>query len=118
MSTTLKPIFDMAFFNDITDGDKDFQSELTEVFVSSVSDQLLDIKKVSEEQKSNPYKWHSVLHSLKGSCSSIGAIKLSDFIISKQNKNINFTREEKIKIYKKIETLLEETKSELLKNVT
>lgn len=117
MSTTLKPIFDIEFFNDITDNDKDFQSELIEIFISSVSEQLLDIEKEAKEQKSDPYKWHSVLHSLKGSCSSIGAIRLSDFIISKQNKDIDFTREEKIKIYKKIETLLEETKSELLKKV-
>jgi HPt (histidine-containing phosphotransfer) domain-containing protein len=113
----MKPIFDIEFFNDITDGDKDFQSELIEVFISSVEEQLLDIKKVSEEQKSDPYKWHSVLHSLKGSCSSIGAIRLADFIISKQNKNIDFTTEEKIEIYKNIAILLEETKSELSKNI-
>ncbi|MDA7705369.1 Hpt domain-containing protein [Rickettsiales bacterium] len=115
MSTTQKPIFDTVFFNNITDGDESFKNELIDVFISSAQDQLHEIRKAAEEQNSNQYGWHSALHSLKGSCSSIGAIKLSSFIIEHQNKNLDLTKEYKISIYNDIKSILEETESEITK---
>jgi HPt (histidine-containing phosphotransfer) domain-containing protein len=116
MSTTQKPIFDTLFFNNITGGDEDFKNELIEVFISSSDDQLFEIKKAAEDKNSDQYNWHSVLHSLKGSCSSIGAIQLSELIIKNQNKSNNqISKEERLNIYKEIEQLLQKTKSEMLK---
>ena len=115
MSTTKKPIFDNQFFNDITDGDDDFKKELIDIFISSTAEQLSEIEKVANSNNSDEDSWHSVLHSLKGSCFSIGALKLSDFIANSQNEDSKHSKEEKIEIYKEIAKLLEEIKSEMLK---
>lgn len=114
MSTTEKPIFDNHFFNNITEGDREFTDELIELFISSSGDQLLEIKKVADSKDSDSNAWHSALHSLKGSCSSIGALKLAEFIIDNQNKGSELTQEDRIKIHKEIAIMLDKTTSKML----
>ena len=114
MSTTEKPIFDYNFFNNITEGDQEFTNELIELFISSAGDQLLEIKKVADSEDSDSNAWHSALHSLKGSCSSIGALKLAEFIIDNQNKDSKLTQEDRIKIHKEIAIMLDQTTSKML----
>ncbi|MFT4718681.1 MAG: HPt (histidine-containing phosphotransfer) domain-containing protein [Rickettsiales bacterium] len=115
MLTTEKPIFDNDFFGSITDGDEEFKDTLIKIFISSTENQIIEIKKVVDSAKYNQNNWYSALHSLKGSCSSVGAIKLTSFITDKQNMSEELNREDKIEAYEEMHKLLEEVKSEILK---
>jgi HPt (histidine-containing phosphotransfer) domain-containing protein len=115
MPTTEKPIFDNDFFDIVTDGDKEFKDTLIKIFISSTESQIIEIKKVVYSSKCNQNNWYSALHSLKGSCSSVGATKLTSFITDKQQMSEELNREDKIEAYEEIHRLLEEVKSEILK---
>jgi|TARA_B110000259_G_scaffold49330_1_gene57726 HPt (histidine-containing phosphotransfer) domain-containing protein len=115
MTTTEKPIFDNDFFNGVTDGDEEFKDALIKIFISSTENQIIEIKKVAYSTECDQNNWYSALHSLKGSCSSIGAIKLTSFIIDKQSMSEELNTEDKIEAYEEIHRLLGEVKSEILK---
>ena len=118
MSTTEKPILNKEVFENITNGDSEFKNELINIFISSTKEQIAEIKEVAKSSNSNQYQWYSVLHSLKGSCSSVGAVKLSEFIIENQNKDEGYEKEERIRIYEEIKSLLEETNDAILSMIS
>lgn len=114
MSSTEKLILDIKFFNNLTSGDQTFHNELIDVFIDSTKKQLSDIKN-SINVKDGRYIWHSSLHTLKGSCLSIGALRLAHFILSNQNKEKDLPKDQKIAIYNEVEELLSKTIDEIEK---
>lgn len=85
-------MFDAHHLKDFTNGDKDFEKEILDVFIKNLSVDIHELQNHFDTKNYN--QWNECVHKIYGASAHVGAISLSD--ICNEGQNLKSDQGEKI----------------------